>query len=93
MNPTYIVMNHITLVVNWSPITFGRIKLQLYIDIYNMRVSYPLKIIILAMANKGMLLLCQNTCQLIRSLRLPGRRIFQFGYHKGFRVYLQLQRR
>jgi hypothetical protein len=36
MNPTYIVMNHITLVVNWSPITFGRIKLQLYIDIYNM---------------------------------------------------------
>ena len=33
--PTYIVMNHLTLVVNWSPITFGHVKLQLYIDIYN----------------------------------------------------------
>ncbi len=33
--PTYIVTNHLTLVVNWSPITFGRIKFQLYIDIYN----------------------------------------------------------
>ena len=44
-------MNHVTLVVNWSPITFGHINLQLYIDIYNMRVSCPLKIILLVMAN------------------------------------------
>jgi hypothetical protein len=37
--PTDIVMNQITLVAQEAPITFGRWKIQLYINIYNTRIS------------------------------------------------------
>jgi hypothetical protein len=38
MKPTDIVMNQITPVDQESPVTFGHVKLQIYIDIYNTRI-------------------------------------------------------
>jgi hypothetical protein len=49
--PTDIVMNQITPVAQEAPITFGRVNIQLYIDIYNTRIIYPLAVILLAMGN------------------------------------------
>ena len=37
--PTNIVMNQVTPVDNEAPITFGTIKMQFLIDIYNTRIS------------------------------------------------------
>ena len=39
--PTDIVMNQVTSTINEAPITFGFVKHQFYVDLYNMRVSYP----------------------------------------------------
>jgi hypothetical protein len=50
-NPTDIVMNQITPVAQEASITFGRVKIQLYVDIYNTRISYPLAAIFVAMGN------------------------------------------
>jgi hypothetical protein len=44
-------MNQVTLVVQEAPITFGKVKIQLYMDIYKTRISYPLAIILLAMGD------------------------------------------
>ena len=44
-------MNQITPAAQEAPITFGRVKIQVYIDIYNTRISYPLAVIFLAMGN------------------------------------------
>ncbi len=44
-------MNQVTPITREAPITFGHVKMQLYIDIYNTRVSYPTFIILLAMAD------------------------------------------
>jgi hypothetical protein len=49
--PTNIVMNQVTLVVQETPITFQEVKIQLYIDIYNTRISYPLTMILLAIGD------------------------------------------
>jgi hypothetical protein len=46
-----IVMNQVTLVNREAPITFGHVKIQLYIDIYNTRISHPYVVILLGMAN------------------------------------------
>ncbi len=46
-----IVMNQVTLVTCEVPVTFGHVKIQLYIDIYNMRVSHPNDVILLGMAD------------------------------------------
>ncbi len=51
IKPTDIVMNQVTPITCEAPITFGHVKMQLYIDIYNTRVSYPTSIILLAMAD------------------------------------------
>ena len=51
IKPTDIVMNQVTPITREAPITFGHVKMQLYIDIYNTRVSYPTFIILLAMAD------------------------------------------
>ena len=51
MKPTNIVMNQITPVAQESPVTFGHVKLQIYIDIYNTKISYPTLIILIALAN------------------------------------------
>ena len=49
--PTNIVMNQVTPVRREAPITFGKVKQQLYVDIYNTRISYPLAVILLTMCN------------------------------------------
>jgi hypothetical protein len=49
--PTDSVINLVTPVAQEAPITFRKVKIQLYIDIYNARISYPLAIILLAMGN------------------------------------------
>ena len=46
-----IVMNQVTPVNREAPITFGHVKIQLYIDIYNTRISHPYVIILLGMAD------------------------------------------
>lgn len=49
--PTDIVMNQITPTFMEAPITFGHVKMQLYVDIYNTRISYPQSRILLAAAD------------------------------------------
>ncbi len=44
-------MNHVTPITCEAPITFGHVKIQLYVDIYNTHVSYPKFIILLAIAD------------------------------------------
>jgi hypothetical protein len=44
-------MNQITPVAQEASVTFGRVKIKLYIDIYNTRISYPLAVIFLAMGD------------------------------------------
>ncbi len=44
-------MNQITPVAQEAPITFGRVKIQLYINIYITRISYPFAVIFLVMGN------------------------------------------
>jgi len=44
-------MNQVTPVNRKAPITFGHEKIQLYIDIYNTRISHPYVIILLGMAD------------------------------------------
>jgi hypothetical protein len=51
IKPNDIVMNQVTPITREAPITFGHVKMQLYIHIYNTRVSYPTFIILLAMAD------------------------------------------
>jgi hypothetical protein len=51
IKPTNIVMNQVTPVIREAPITFGHVKMQLYTDIYNTRVSYPTFTLLLAMAD------------------------------------------
>ncbi len=46
-----IVMNQVTPVTCEAPVMFGHIKIQLYIDIYNTRISYPNDVILLGMAD------------------------------------------
>jgi hypothetical protein len=51
IKPTDIVMNQVTPITCEALITFGHVKMQLYIDIYNTRITYPTFIILLAMAD------------------------------------------
>ncbi len=46
-----IVMNHVTPVTCEAPVTFSHVKIQLYIDIYSMRISHPNDVILLGMAD------------------------------------------
>jgi len=46
-----IVMNQVTPVNCEAPITFGHVKIQLYIDIYNKRISHSYVVILLGMAD------------------------------------------
>jgi len=46
-----IVMNQVTPINREVPITFGNVKIQLYIDIYNTRFSHPYAVILLGMAD------------------------------------------
>jgi hypothetical protein len=44
-------MNQVMPVTHKAPITFGHVKIQIYIDIYNTQISHPTAIILLGMAN------------------------------------------
>ncbi len=44
-------MNQVTLVTYEVPITFGYVKIQIYINNYNAQISYPTAIILLGMAD------------------------------------------
>jgi hypothetical protein len=46
-----IVMNQVTPVTCKAPITFGHVKIQLYTDIYNTRISHPNDVILLGLAD------------------------------------------
>jgi hypothetical protein len=49
--PTDIVMNQVTPVTNEAPVTFGHVKSQIYMDIYNTRISYPTAKILLGLTD------------------------------------------
>jgi hypothetical protein len=49
--PTDIVMNQVTSVAKEAPVTFGHVKSQIYMDIYNTRISYPTATILLGLAD------------------------------------------
>jgi hypothetical protein len=51
IKPTDIVMNQVTPLTPKAPITFGLVKMQMCIDIYNTRITYPTFIILLTMAD------------------------------------------
>ena len=51
MKPTNIFMNQITPDAQESLVTFGHVKVQIYIDTYNTRISYPTLIILIALAD------------------------------------------
>jgi hypothetical protein len=51
IKPTNIVMNQVTPLIHEAPITFGHVKMQLYTDIYNTRISYLTFTILLTMAD------------------------------------------
>jgi hypothetical protein len=44
-------MNQVTPVAQEALVTFGRVKSQIYIDIYNTRISYPAASILLGLAD------------------------------------------
>jgi hypothetical protein len=49
--PKDIVMNQVTPVAKEAPVTFGYVKSQVYMDIYNTRISYPTAMILLGLAD------------------------------------------
>jgi hypothetical protein len=49
--PTDIVMNQVTPVTQEAPVTFGHVKSQIYMDIYNTRISYPTATIFLGLSD------------------------------------------
>jgi hypothetical protein len=49
--PTDIVMNQVTPVSEEAPVTFGHDKSQIYMHIYNTRISYPTATILLGLAD------------------------------------------
>ncbi len=49
--PPDIVMNQVTPVTQEAPMTFGHVISQIYIDIYNTRISYPTATIFLGLAD------------------------------------------
>jgi hypothetical protein len=44
-------MNQVTPVAQEAPVKFGHVKSQIYMDIYNMRISYPAATILLGLAD------------------------------------------
>jgi hypothetical protein len=44
-------MNQVTPVTQEAPVTFGHVKRQIYMDIYNTRISYPTAMILLGLAD------------------------------------------
>ena len=51
LHPDDEVMNLVTPTSREAPITFGTVKMQFLIDLYNLRISYPTARILLALAD------------------------------------------
>ncbi len=51
IHPTDIAMNQVTPVTHEAPILFGHVKISIYINTYNTRISYTIAIVLLAMAD------------------------------------------
>ena len=49
--PTDIVMNQVTPVTQEALVTFGHVKSQIYMDIYNTRISFPTALTLLGLAD------------------------------------------
>jgi hypothetical protein len=49
--PTDVVMNQVTQVAQVAPVTFGHVKSQIYMNIYNTHISYPTATILLGLAD------------------------------------------
>jgi hypothetical protein len=49
--PTVIVMNQVAPVAKEAPVTFGHVKSQIYMDIYNTRISYLAATILLGLTD------------------------------------------
>jgi hypothetical protein len=49
--PTDIVMNQVTPVAQEAPVTFGHVKSQIFMDIYNTYIHYPTAMILLVLAD------------------------------------------
>jgi hypothetical protein len=69
--PTDIVMNQVTPVSQEAPVTFGHVKSQIYMDIYNTRISYPTVTILLGLADV-------KVC--FRYLKIPANSTGAFGF-------------
>jgi hypothetical protein len=83
-----IVMNQVTPVNRKAPITFGHVKIQLYIDIYNTRISHPYIVILLGMADIKACFLCpQNPSRLDGCFWIHGRRFLQLSHDDGIWIY------
>ncbi len=83
-----IVMNQVTPVSREAPITFGYVKIQLYIDIYNMQIIHPIATILFGNGqHQGMLLFPTNPSQLDWGLWIYGRRLLQSGHGHGIWLY------
>ncbi len=48
---TDLVINQVTSVTQEAPVTFGHVKSQIYLDIYNRLISYPTATILLGLAD------------------------------------------
>ncbi len=80
-------MNQVTPITREAPITFGHVKMQMYIDIYNTRITYLTFIILLAMADV-------KACFRFPCIRTdltgafgPSEGLLQFSYRDGLWIY------
>jgi len=82
-----IVMNQVTPVNCEAPITFGHVKIQLYIDIYNTRISHPYVVILLNGRHQGMFSFPQNPSRLDRRFWIHGRRFLHLSHGDGIWIH------
>jgi hypothetical protein len=88
IKPTDIVMNQVTPFTREAPITFEHVKMQLYINIYNTRVSYPTFIILLAMADvKACFCFPHIHADLTGTFGFLARGLLQSGHRNGLWIH------
>ena len=81
-------MNQVTLITREALITFGHVKMQLYIDIYNTCVSYPTFIILLAMADvKACFRFPHIHSDLTGAFGFSSRGLLQSGHRNGLWIH------
>jgi hypothetical protein len=81
-------MNQVTPITREAPITFGHVKMQMYIDIYNTRITYPTFIILLAMADvKACFRFFCIHADLTGAFWFPSQGLLQSSYRDGIWIY------